>query len=147
MIVSSVMLDDHPDLVREFLKKMDADNLRINLYQRAILQAMKNWLGYNFTKDSIKTLETKKSASLNLKPSTTLNKLRSFLGSVHHRRKFRTILAELCHILGPLLKNQKNTHGPKVTIYKLKKSNTEQQKQVKNKTTTRTENQNKMRNI
>ena len=86
------------------LKKLDDDNLRINLQKCHFAETEKEWLGYKFTQTGISPLESKIAAILTIPPPTTLKRLRSFLGSVHYIGKFITHLAQLCHPLRPLLK-------------------------------------------
>ena len=103
MIVSKSSEEDHFNLVVNCLKKLDADNLRINLPNCHFAKQEISWLGYNITQSGTSPLETKISAILSLQPPNTLKKLRSFLGSVHYNSKFIPNLAQLCHPLRPFL--------------------------------------------
>ena len=91
-------------LVLDCLRKLDADNLRINLPKCHFAKQQISWLGYNITQSGISPLESKTSSIISLQPPNTLKKLRSFLGSVHYISKFIPNLAQLCHPLRPLLR-------------------------------------------
>ena len=65
------------------------------------------WLGHNFTQTGITPLSNKMDAIGKLSAPSSLKKLRSFMGSVHHIEKFIPNLSQLCYPLRPLLK--KNT--------------------------------------
>ena len=88
----------------QVFKKLDDDNLRINLQKCYFAKTEIEWLGYKFTQTGILPLESKTAAILTIPPPTTLKRLRSFLGSVHYIGKFIPHLAQLCHPLRPLLK-------------------------------------------
>ena len=96
--------EDHFKLVLDCLKKLDSDNLRINLPKWHFAKQEISWLGYNITQSGISPLETKTSSILSLQPPNTHKKLCSFLGSVHYICKFIPNLAQLCHPLRPLLR-------------------------------------------
>ena len=104
LIVSKGSEDDHFQLVLDCLKKLDADNLRINPPKCHFAKQQNSWLGYNITQPGISPLETKTSSIMTLQPPNTLKKLRSFLGSVHYISKFIPNSAQLCHPLRPLLR-------------------------------------------
>ena len=104
LIVSKGSEDDHLQLVLDCLKKLDADNLRINLPKCHFAKQKISWLGYNITQSGISPLESKTPSIMSLQPPNTLKKLRSFLGSVHYICKFIPNLAQLCHPLRPLLR-------------------------------------------
>ena len=104
LIVSKGSEDDHFQLVLNCLKKLDADNLRINLPKCHFAKQQFSWLGYNITQSGISPLESKTSSIMSLQPPNTLKKLRSFLGSVHYFSKFIPNLAQICHPLRPLLR-------------------------------------------
>ena len=104
LIVSKGSEEDHFQLVLDRLKKLDADNLRINLPKCHFAKQEISWLGYNITQSGTSPLKTKKSSILSLQPPNILKKLRSFLGSVHYISKFIPNLAQLCHPLRPLLR-------------------------------------------
>ena len=103
IIVSTGTEADHLAYVSKCLKKLDDDNLRINLQKCHFAKTEIEWLGYKFTQTGISPLESKTAAILTIPPPTTLKRLRSFLGSVHYIGKFMQHLAQLCHPLRPLL--------------------------------------------
>ena len=103
LILSKNAEEDHFKIVIICLKKLDADNLRINLPIGHF--AKKNsWLGCNITQTGITPLESKTSAILSLQPPKILEKLCSLLCSVHYISKFIPNLAQLCHLLRPFLR-------------------------------------------
>ena len=104
IIVSTGTEADHLAYVYKCLKKLDDDNLRINLQKCHFAKSEIEWLGYKFTQTGISPLESKTAAILTIPPPTTLKRLRSFLGSVHYIGKLIPHLAQLCRPLRPLLK-------------------------------------------
>ena len=104
IIVSTGTEAEHMACVFKSLKKLDDDNLRINLQKGHFTKTEIEWLGYKFTQTGISPLESKSAAFLTIPPPTTLKRLRSFLGSVHYIGKFIPHPAQLCHSLRPLLK-------------------------------------------
>ena len=104
IIVSTGTEAAHLAYVFKCLKKLDDDNLRINLQKCYFAKTENEWLGYKFIQTGISPLESKTAAILTMPPPTTLKRLRSFLGSVHYIGKFIPHLAQLCHPLRPLLK-------------------------------------------
>ena len=107
IIVSRASKEDHLKLVYNCLKKLNDDNLRINLPKCHFAKTEIEWLGHKFTQSEIAPLESKTAAILHLSAPENLKQLRSFLGSVHYLGKFIPNLSQLCHPLRPLLK--KNT--------------------------------------
>ena len=104
VIVSTGSEADHLAYVIKCLKKLDEDNLRINLQKCHFAKTGIEWLGYKFTQTGISPLEIKTAAILTIPPPTTLKRIRSFLGSVNYIGKFIPHLAQICHPLRPLLK-------------------------------------------
>ena len=70
--------------VTNCVKKLDEDNLRINLQKCHFEKTEIEWLGYKFTQTGISPLEIKTAAILAIRPPTKLKHLRSFLGSLHY---------------------------------------------------------------
>ena len=70
LIVSKGSEVDHFNLVVNCLKKLNADNLRINLPKCHFEKQEISWLGYNITQSGTSPLETKTSATLSLQPPT-----------------------------------------------------------------------------
>ena len=93
IIVSTGTEADHLAYVIKSLKKLDEDNLRINLQKCHFAKTEIEWLVYKFTQTVISLLESKTAAILTIPPPTTLKRLRSFLGSVHYIGKFIPHLA------------------------------------------------------
>ena len=107
IVVSRGSKDDHLKLVYKCLKKLDEDNLRINLPKCHFAKTEIKWLGHKFSQSGIAPLESKTAAIASLPAPKNFKQLRSFLGSVHYLGKFIPNLSQLCHPLRPLLK--KNT--------------------------------------
>ena len=103
-IVSTGSEADHLAYVTKYLKKLDDDNLRMNLQKRHFAKTEIDWLRYKINRTGISPLDCKTAAILAIPPPSTLKRLRSFLGSVHCIGKFIPHLAQLCHPLRPLLK-------------------------------------------
>ena len=104
IIVSIGTETDHLAYVTKCLKKLDEDNLRVNLQKIYFAKTEIEWFGYKFTQTGISPLESKTAAILTIPTPTTLKRLRTFLGSVHYIGKFIPYLAQLCRPLRPLLK-------------------------------------------
>ena len=113
LIVSRGGIETHLDLVRKGLIKLDQENLRINLAKCHFAKEKKEWLGHNITQSGITPLSNKTDAIGKLLAPTNLKKLRSFMGSVHHLKKFIPNLSQLCYLLRPLLKKITNFSGRK----------------------------------
>ena len=107
LIVSRGGIEQHLDLVRKCLIKLDQENLQINLAKCHFAKDKIDWLGHSITKTGIKPLSNKTVAIEKLSSPSNLKELRSFMGSVHHLGKFIPNLSQLCYPLRPLLK--KNT--------------------------------------
>ena len=107
IVVSRGSKDDHLKLVYKCLKKLDEDNLRINLPKCHFAKTEIEWFGHKFSQSGIAPLESKTAAIPSIPAPKNLKQLRSFLGSVHYLGKFIPNLSQLCHPLRPLLK--KNT--------------------------------------
>ena len=104
IIVSTESESDHLAYVTKCLKKLDEDNLRIILQKCHFEETEIEGLGYIFTQTGISPFQNKTAAMLSIPPSTTLKRLRSFLGSVHYISKFIPRLSQFCLPLRPLLK-------------------------------------------
>ena len=104
IVVSKGRNELHIKYVYKCLRKFDADNLRMNLSNCPFAKHQINWLGFTFSKNGVKPIESKTAAIAEIKAPKTLKQLRSFLGSVHHLSKFIPNLAKDCHPLRPLLK-------------------------------------------
>ena len=118
IVVSRGYKEEHLKLVYKCLKKLDQENLRINLPKCHFAKTEIEWLGHKFTQSGIAPLESKTAAILSLSALKNLKQLRSFLGSVHYLGKFIPNLSELCHPLRPLLKkNNKVANATENTHY------------------------------
>ena len=104
IVVSKGTKESHLKYVYKCLQKLDADNLRTNLSKCHFAKHQINWLGFTFSQNGVKPIESKTAAISESKAPKTLKQLRSFLGSVHHLSKFIPNLAKICHTLRQLLK-------------------------------------------
>ena len=104
IVVSKGTKESHLKYAYKCLQKLDADNLRINLSKGHFAKHQMNWLGFTFSQNGVKPIESKTAAIAEIKAPETFKQLRSFLGSVHHLSKFIPNLAKICHPLRPLLK-------------------------------------------
>ena len=107
IVINRGSKEEHLKLVYKCLKKLDEDNLRINLPNGYFAKTEIEWLGHKFTQSGIAPFESKTAAILSLSAPKNLKQLRSFLGSVHYLGKLIPNLSQLCHPLRPLIK--KNT--------------------------------------
>ena len=107
IVVSKGSKESDIKYVYKSLRKLDADNLRINLSKCHFAKHQINWLGFTFSKNDVKPIELKTAAIAEKKAPKTLKQLRSFLGSFHHLSNFISNLAKICHPLWPLLKKSK----------------------------------------
>ena len=99
IVVSKSSKESHIKYVYKCLQKLDADNLRINLSECHFAKHQINWLGFTFSKNGVKPIESKVAGIAEIKAPNKLKQLRSFLGSVHHLSKFIPNLAKICHPL------------------------------------------------
>ena len=106
LIVSRGGIEQHLNFVRKCFIKLDQENLRINLAQCHFAKDKIEWLGHSITQTDITSLSNKTDAIEKLSSPTNLEKLRSFLGSVHHLGKLIPNLLHLCYPLRPLLKKK-----------------------------------------
>ena len=110
IVVSKGSKDSHLKYVYNCLKKLEADNLRFNLSKCHFAKHQINWLGFTFSQNGVKPIESKTAAIAEIKAPKTLKPLRSFLGSVHHLSKFIPNLAKICHPLRPSLKKTQKVY-------------------------------------
>ena len=130
LIVSRGGIEQHLDLVRKCLMKLDQENLRINLAKSHFAKSRIEWLGYSITQTGITPLSNKTDAIEKLSLPTNLKKLRSFKGSVH---QFVPNLSQLCYPLRPVLKRDTkfiwtDEHGEQFKLIKAKIAETAENK-------------------
>ena len=99
IVVSRGSKEDHLNLVYKCLKKLDEDNLRINLPKCYFAKTGIEWPGNKFSQSGIAPLESKTAAIASLSAPKNLKQLRSYLYSVHYLGKFIPNLSQLCHPL------------------------------------------------
>ena len=104
LTVSKGSEQEHKHYAMNCLKRLDDENLGINLAKCRFAKLEIDWLGYHISQSGISPIEGKTSAILTLEAPKTLKKLRSFLGSVPYISKFNLSLAESSHPLRQLLK-------------------------------------------
>ena len=104
IVVSKGTKESHLKYVYKSLQNIDADILIINLSKCHFAKHQINWLGFTFSQNGVKPVESKTAAIAEIKAPKTLKQLQSFLGNVHHLSKIIPNLAKICHHLRPLLK-------------------------------------------
>ena len=88
LTVSRGRIEDHLDLVRKCLIKLDQENLRINMAKNRFAKDQIAWLGHRITHSGITPLSNKTVSNQQLSSPSNLKKLRSFMGSLHPSCKF-----------------------------------------------------------
>ena len=101
LIVNKGSEKDHKQYVLNCLKRLDEENLRINLPKCNFANLEIDWLGYHISESGISPIENKTSAIFSLEAQKTLKKFRSLFGSVHYIRNVIPSLAEISHPLRP----------------------------------------------
>ena len=96
IIVTGGGIQNHKEKLFKCLDRLNEENLAINLNKSTFAKDKITWLGYEIDKKGIKPIVSKTQAILNLKSPTSHKQLKSFLGSVHHLKKFIPNLAPLC---------------------------------------------------
>ena len=104
LIVSKGSLGEHKSNVMNCLKRLDDENLRINLPKCHFGKLEIDLLGYHISQSCILPRGSKTAAILAFEAPQALKKLPSFLGSVHYIGKFIPNLAQISHPLRPSLK-------------------------------------------
>ena len=108
IVVTKGSKESHIEYVYNYLRKLDADNLRINLSKCHFAKHQINWLGHTFSQKGVEPIESKAAAIAEIKALKTLKHLRYFLASVHHLSNLNPNLEKIHHPLRPLLnKNEK----------------------------------------
>ena len=102
--VSKGSLEEHKRYVMSCLRRLDDENLRINLPNCHSAKLEIDGLGHQISQLGISPIEGKTSAILALEAPKTIKKLRSSLGSIHYIGKIIPNLAQISHPLRPLLK-------------------------------------------
>ena len=79
IVVSRGSKEDHLKLVYKCLKKLDEDNLRINLPKCHFAKTEIEWLGHKFSQSGIAPLESKTAAIASLSAPKNLKTTSNFL--------------------------------------------------------------------
>ena len=95
-MVSRGRFEDHLDLLRKCLIKLDQENLRFNLAKCHFAKDKIERLGHSITQTGITQLFNKTDAIEKSFSPSNLKKLRSFMGSVHHLGKCIPNLSQMC---------------------------------------------------
>ena len=103
IIVNRGSKEEHLKLLYKCFKKLDEDNLRINVSKCHFAKTEIEWLELKFTQSGFAPLESKTEAILALSAPKNQKQLRFFLGSVDCLEKFIPNLSQLCHPLRQLL--------------------------------------------
>ena len=78
IVVSRGSKESHIKYFYKSLQKLDAHNLRINLSKCHFAKHQINWLGFTFSKNGVKPIESITAAIAEIKAPKTLKQLRSF---------------------------------------------------------------------
>ena len=108
LVVSKGTLEEHKRYVVSCLRRLDGENIRINLPKSHSAKLEIDWLGYHISQSGISPIECKTSAILPLEAPKILKKLRFFLGSVHYICRIIPNLAQISQLFRPLLKKTSN---------------------------------------
>ena len=79
IVVSNGTKESRPIYVYKCLQKLDADNLRISLSKCHFAKHQINWLGFTFSQNGVKPIDSKTAAIAEIKAPKTLKQLRSYL--------------------------------------------------------------------
>ena len=71
IVVSKGSRESHIQYVYKCLQKLDADNLRIKLSKCLFAKHQINWLGFTFSKNGVKPIESKTAAIAEIKAPKT----------------------------------------------------------------------------
>ena len=137
LVITKGNLQDHETEIDKIMKKLNEENLAINLQKCEFAKADITWLGFKVTPNGVTPSKPKCEAILALDPPKTLKQLRSFMGCIHHLIKFIPNLAELSEPLRPLL-SKANTKAQNKLDWK--ENHTEAFKKIKIKIQNITEN-------
>ena len=137
LVITKGNLQDHETEIDKIMKKLNEENLAINLQKCEFAKPDITWLGFKVTPNGVTPSKPKCGAILALDPPKTLKQLRSFMGCIHHLIKFIPNLAELSEPLRPLL-SKANTKAQNKLDWK--ENHTEAFKKIKIKIQNITEN-------
>ena len=110
IIVSGGGIKCHKEKVFKCLQNLDRENLSLNLEKCNFAKNEIDWLGFAINQNGIKPLVSKTEAIQNLKAPNICKQLNSFLGSVHHLKKFVPNLAIQCRVFRDLKKKDNKYH-------------------------------------
>ena len=102
-VITKGSLQDHENEWDKIMKKLNEENLAINLKECKLAKEEITWLGFKVTPNGVTPTKSKCDAIISLETPKTLKKLRSFMGCIHHLIKFLQKLAEISEPLRPLL--------------------------------------------
>ena len=103
LVVSKGNLQEHENELDKILKKLNDENLAINLQKCEFANGEIVWLGFKLTPNGVTPTKPKCEAILKLEEPKTLKQLRSFMGCIHHLIKFLPNIAHISEPLRPLL--------------------------------------------
>ena len=103
LVVTKGNLQEHKNELDKILKKLNDENLAINLQKCEFAKEDIVWLGFKVTPYGVTPTKPKCEAILKLEEPKTLKQLRSFMGCIHHLIKFLPNLAHISEPLRPLL--------------------------------------------
>ena len=100
---------EHIAAVEKILRKLDRENMSLNLTKCQFARKECEWLGHKITCSGITPLIRKTEPIESLKAPKTVSQLKSFMGSIHSLHKYLPALAESSASLRPLL-SRKNEY-------------------------------------
>ena len=103
LVVTKGNLQEHENELDKILKKLNDENLAINLQKCEFAKEDIVWIGFKVTPYGVTPTKPKCEAILKLEEPKTLKQLRSFMGCIHHLIKFLPNLAHISEPLRPLL--------------------------------------------
>ena len=104
LIVSKRLEAEHKHYVFKSFKRLDDENLKINLPKCHFSKLEIGCLAYHISQSGISSIVNNTSSIFSLEAPKTLKKLHSFFGSVYYIVYFIPNLAQISHPLRPLLK-------------------------------------------
>ena len=103
LVVTKGNLQEHENELDKILKKLNDENLAINLQKCEFAKEDIVWLGFKLTPKGVTPTKPKCEAILELEEPKTLKQLRSFMGCIHHLIKLLPNVAHISEPLRPLL--------------------------------------------
>ena len=94
LIVTKGTIETRRQKLQTVLRKLDEENLAISLEKCKFACEQVEWLGFNINSEGTKPLVKKTEAIERLLPPKTFKQLKSFMGSIHHFKRYIRNLAQ-----------------------------------------------------